>query len=260
MRDLGEGCDKNCVARLLGSEGIRSQTGYRRRAIARGGKPAVVAPNQLSRQFTPERPNHCWVTDIIYIRTHEGWLYLAVVLDLFSRKVIVWSIGSRIDTELVLNALQMDLWLRQTMETVPGYLDQVCQFAGHDWQGLLRDHNLDSSLSRRCNRHDNAVAESFFQLRNREKIRRQIYPTRQFALADVFNYIKMLYNLKRRHNTSVGVSPIEFKKIPIPTARKCLVETGRFRLQTSTLPRPKSVPEGVDYQGYQPSTKSPSRG
>jgi putative transposase len=212
MRDLGETCGKHRVARLLRQEGLRSQTGYRRRAGGRGGKPAVVAPNHLDRQFTPERPNQSWVTDITYIRTHEGWLYLAVVLDLFSRQVIGWSMGSRIDTELVLNALLMALWRRQPKEAVLVHSDQGCQFTGHDWQTFLRDHNLVSSMSRRGNCHDNAVAESFFQLLKRERIRRQIYSTRQDARADVFNYIEMFYNPKRRHNTAGDVSPVEFEK------------------------------------------------
>jgi putative transposase len=212
MRDLGETCGKHRVARLLRLEGLRSQTGYRRRSGRRGGKPAVVAPNHLDRQFTPERPNQSWVTDITYIRTHEGWLYLAVVIDLFSRQVIGWSMGSRIDTELVLNALLMALWRRQPQEAVLVHSDQGCQFTGHDWQAFLRDHNLISSMSRRGNCHDNAVAESFFQLLKRERIRRQIYPTRQIARADVFNYIEMFYNPKRRHNTAGHVSPVEFER------------------------------------------------
>ncbi len=212
MRDLGETCGKHRVARLLRQEGLRSQTGYRRRAGGRGGKPAVVAPNHLDRQFAPERPNQSWVTDITYIRTHEGWLYLAVVLDLFSRQVIGWSMGSRIDTELVLNALLMALWRRQPKESVLVHSDQGCQFTGHDWQTFLRDHNLVSSMSRRGNCHDNAVAESFFQLLKRERIRRQIYSTRLDARADVFNYIEMFYNPKRRHTTAGDVSPVEFEK------------------------------------------------
>jgi putative transposase len=212
MRDLGERCGKHRVARLLQREGIRSQTGYRRRSAGYGGKPTVVAPNHLNRQFTPDGPNQSWVTDITYIRTHEGWLYLAVVLDLYSRQVVGWSMGSRIDTELVLNALLMALWRRQPKDTVLVHSDQGCQFTGHDWQGFLRDHNLRISMSRRGNCHDNAVAESFFQLLKRERIRRQIYPTRQDARADVFHYIEMFYNPKRRHNTSGGVSPVEFEK------------------------------------------------
>jgi putative transposase len=119
---------------------------------------------------------------------------------------------SRIDTELVLNALLMALWRRQPKQTVLVHSDQGCQFTGRDWQGILRDHNLRSSMSRRGNCHDIAVAESFFQFLKRERIRRQIYPTRQDARADVLHYIEMFYNPKHNYNTSGGVSPVEFEK------------------------------------------------
>ncbi|QPF72619.1 IS3 family transposase [Roseateles sp. DAIF2] len=212
MRDLGERCGKHRVARLLKLEGLRSQTGYRRRPGVRGGRPAVVAPNHLQRQFTAAEPNQSWVTDITYIRTHEGWLYLAVVVDLFSRQVVGWSMGSRIDTSLVLDALLMALWRRQPRQAVTVHSDQGCQFTGHEWQTFLRDHNLVSSMSRRGNCHDNAVAESFFQLLKRERIRRQVYATRNDARADVFNYIEMFYNPKRRHGTAGDTSPVEFER------------------------------------------------
>lgn len=123
--------------------------------------------------------------DITYIRTHEGWLYLAVVVDLFSRQVVGWPMGSRIDTALVLDALLMALWRRQPNTPVLVHSDQGCQFTGHEWQTFLGDHNLVSSMSRRGNCHDNAVAESFFQWLNRERIRRRIYTTRSDARADV---------------------------------------------------------------------------
>ncbi|SEK67896.1 putative transposase [Variovorax sp. YR750] len=139
MRDLGETCGKHRVARLLKLEGLRSQTGYRRRPGSRGGKPAVVAPNHLQRRFIVSEPNQSWVTDITYIRTHEGWLYLSVVIDLSSRHVIGWSMGHRIDTELALNALLMALWRRQPKATVTLHSDQGSQFTSHDWQGFLRD-------------------------------------------------------------------------------------------------------------------------
>jgi putative transposase len=127
MRDLGECCGKHRVARLLKREGLRSQTGYGRRPGLRGGKPAAVAPNHLQRQFTVDEPNRAWVTDITYIRTHEGWLYLAVVVDLFSRQVVGWSMGSRIDTTLVLDALLMALWRRRPQSSVMLHSDQGCQ-------------------------------------------------------------------------------------------------------------------------------------
>ncbi len=212
MRDLGERCGKHRVARLLKLEGLHSQTGYRRRPGGRAGKPAVVAPNHLQREFTVAQPNRSWVTDITYIRTHEGWLYLAVVVDLFSRQVVGWSMGSRIDTSLVLDALLMALWRRRPESPVTVHSDQGCQFTGHEWQTFLREHNLVSSMSRRGNCHDNAVAESFFQLLKRERVRRQIYATRSDARTDIFNYIEMFYNPKRRHGTAGDTSPIEFER------------------------------------------------
>lgn len=211
MRDLGEHCGKHRVARLLKAAGLRSQLGYGPRPSMRG-QPAVVAPNHLQRAFTVQAPNQSWVTDITYIRTHEGWLYLAVALDLSSRMVIGWSMGQRIDTRLVLDALTMALWRRRPKQQVLVHTDQGCQFTGHEWQTFLRDHNLLSSMSRPGDCHDNAVAESFFQLLKRERIKRRIYDTRQDAQSDVFNYIELFYNPTRRHSKIAGMSPAEFEQ------------------------------------------------
>ena len=194
MRDLGESCSKHRVARLLRCEGLKAQRGYGKRPRVRGGAPAVVAPNLLSQQFTVDAPNKAWVTDITYINTHEGWLYLAMVIDLFSRQVVGWATGSRIDTQLPLDALHMAIWRRRPREKVIVHSDQGCQFTSHEWQRFLASHNLQPSMSRRGNCHDNAVAESFFQLLKRERIRKHIYATRQEARRDVFSYIEMFYN------------------------------------------------------------------
>ena len=128
LRDLGESCGKHRVYRLMRSEGLRSQTGYRRRK-GHYGKPAIVAPNRLEQQFDVQAPNQVWVTDITYIRTHEGWLYLAVVLDLFSRQVVGWSMQSRMETDLALNALLMAVWRRQPTSAVTIHSDQGSQFS-----------------------------------------------------------------------------------------------------------------------------------
>jgi len=120
--------------------------------------------------------------------------------------------GHRIDTTLVLDALTMALWRRQLKQRVLIHSDQGSQFTGYEWQTFLRDHNLNCSMSRRGNCHDNAVAESFFQLLKRERIRRQFYLTRQHARSDVFNYIEMFYNPIRRHNTADGLSPVQFEQ------------------------------------------------
>jgi putative transposase len=148
----------------------------------------------LARQFAVAAPNQAWVTDITYIRTVEGWLYLAVVLDLFSRQVIGWSMSSRIDRELVLNALLMAVWRRKPSAEVLVHSDQGCQFTSQDWQDFLSEHGLKASMSRRGNCHDNAVAESFFQLLKRERIRRRIYDSRDAARRDVFDYVELFYS------------------------------------------------------------------
>lgn len=151
------------------------------------------------------------MTDITYSRTHEGWLYLAVVVDQFSRQVVGWLMGGRIDTGLVLDAL-VALWLRRPKQPVTVHSDQGSQLTVHDRQDFLRDHDLISSMSRRGNCHDNAVVESFFQLLKRERIRRQIYPVRDAAQTDVFNYIELFYNPKRHHGTAGNTSLVEFER------------------------------------------------
>lgn len=212
VRELGERCGKHRVARLMRGAGLRAQVGYRRRPGHHGGRPSVVAPNHLQRQFDVAEPNRAWVTDITYLRTYEGWLYLAVVLDLFSRQVIGWSMRSRIDRALVLDALLMAVWRRQPRAQVLLHSDQGSQFSSHDWQDFLREHNLVCSMSRRGNCHDNAVAESFFQLLKRERVRNRTYPTREDARRDVFDYIEMFYNPKRRHGNNDRQSPAQYEK------------------------------------------------
>lgn len=210
LRDLGESCGKHRVYRLMKQEGLQAQVGYRRKA-GHYAKPAVVADNRLEQNFDVEAPNEVWVTDITYIRTHEGWLYLAVVLDLFSRQVIGWSMRSRIDSELAINALLMAVSRRQPQNPLIVHSDQGSQYSSHDWQDFLKAHGLIASMSRRGNCYDNAVAESFFQLLKRERIRRKIYRDREEARRDVFNYIEMFYNSKRRHGYANSVSPVEFE-------------------------------------------------
>ena len=194
------------------SEGLRSQTGYRRRPGHYSGKPAVVSPNHLDRQFDAPAPNVAWVTDITYIRTYEGWLYLAVAIDLFSRQVVGWSMKPRMTSDLALDALLAAVWRRKPSGQVMVHSDQGSQFSSSDWQSFLKANRLVGSMSRRGNCHDNAVAESFFQLLKRERIKRQIYPTREAARRDVFNYIEMFYNPRRRHGTTDNLSPVEYER------------------------------------------------
>nr|WP_143054575.1 IS3 family transposase [Massilia timonae] len=212
LQELGERCGINRVHRLMRTEGIRSQTGYAKRKYKNDGAPSVVAPNHLQRQFDVIEPNKVWVTDITYLRTYEGWLYLAVVIDLFSRQVIGWSMSSRIDKELAMSALLMAVWRRKPTTEVLVHSDQGSQFSSCDWRDFLESHNLVQSMSRRGNCHVNAVAESFFQLLKRERVRRKVYATRDEARQDIFDYIEMFYNPKRRHSFNERLSPVEFEK------------------------------------------------
>ncbi|HEY0122184.1 MAG TPA: IS3 family transposase [Rhizobium sp.] len=202
----------NRVARLTRLAGIKAQIGYKRRPGIYGGRPSIVVDNTLDRQFNVEAPDRAWVTDITYIRTAEGFAYLAVVIDLYSRRVIGWSMQSRQTTDVVLQALLMAVWRRKPKGQVLIHSDQGSQFTSMDWASFLKHHNLVHSMSRRENCHDNAVAESFFNLLKRERIRRKVYRSRDEARTDVFDYIEMFYNPKRKHVRNGMLSPVEFEK------------------------------------------------
>jgi putative transposase len=214
LRVHDELCGPNRVHRLMRSAGLQAQVGYgRRRPKGKTGTVSVVAPNHLQQQFNVEQPDKTWVTDITYIRTHEVWLFLAVVLDLFSRRVIGWAMQPRMERDLVIRALLMAVWRRKPVEKVIIHSDQGSQFTSHEWQSFLKANNLECSMSRRGNCHDNAVAESFFQLLKRERIKRKIYTNREEARSDIFDYIEMFYNTRRRHGYNDQQSPVEYERL-----------------------------------------------
>lgn len=212
LKDHGEPCGKNRVYRIMRTAGIRSQRGYKRHRGFRGGDPSQIAPNTLDRAFDVSEPNQFWVTDFTCIRTHEGWLYLTVVLDLFSRQVIGWSMKNNPKADLVIDALLMAIWRRKPKHKVLIHSDQGVQYTCSDWRRFLTDNNLEASMSRKGNCHDNAVAESFFSLLRRERIKRKIYKTRNEGRADIFNYIEFFYNPVRRHGYNNGLSPMAYEK------------------------------------------------
>jgi putative transposase len=183
-----------------------------RRPGHRSGPSNVLAPNRLQRKIGVANPSETWVTDITHIRTHQGWLYLAVVIDLYSRKVVGWSMQSRIKKELVLNALLMAVWRRKPKSLGSVHSEKGSQYTSHDWHSFLQANNLQASMSRRGNCHDNAVAESFFQLLKRERIKRHIYSTRDDARRDLVDYVEMFYNTRRRHGFNEMLSPVEYEK------------------------------------------------
>jgi len=212
LLDQGETCCPNRVARLTRLAGIKAQIGYKRRPGSYGGKPSLAVDNTLDRQFDVAAPDRAWVTDITYIRTLEGFAYLAVVIDLYSRRVVGWSMQSRQTTDAVLQALHMAVWRRKPKQRVLIHSDQGSQFTSMDWAAFIRAHNLEHSMSRRGNCHDNAVAESFFSSLKRERIRRRTYKTRDEARQDVFDYIEMFYNPVRKQVRNGMLSPAQFER------------------------------------------------
>lgn len=211
LREAGETCSRHRVRRLMKAKGLCAQVGYGSKPRYRGG-PVGVVDNVLNREFAPEAPNRVWVTDITYIRTYEGWLFLAAVMDLYSRQIVGWATNATMTTDLVLQALVAAVWRRKPGPGVLVHSDQCCQFTSSDWQSFLKTHRMSPSMSRRGNCHDNAVAESFFSALKKERIKRRIYPTRAAVTSDVFDYIEMFYNPIRRHGSAGGMSPVEFER------------------------------------------------
>jgi putative transposase len=209
LREVGETCGRHRVARIMRVNKIRAVRGYQApRAIS--GRPSILAPNTLQRAFTVEQPDRVWVTDITYVRTWQGWLYLAVVMDLYARKIVGWSMKPTLACELVLDAVLMAVWRRRPQQTLI-HSDQGSQYGSDEWLRFCREHSLSPSMSRRGNCWDNAVAESFFSSLKKERIKKRIYKTRDMAKADIFNYIEMFYNRTRRHSHLGGVSPEAFE-------------------------------------------------
>ena len=210
LRETGEICGKHRVARIMKVNNIKAIHGYKVPRVIYG-RPSIVTPNKLQRAFTVARPDVVWVTDITYIRTWQGWLYLAVVLDLYSRKVVGWSMKPTLAREIVLDALLMAIWRRKPKHRVLIHSDQGSQYGSDDWQRFCRHHKLDPSMSRKGNCWDNAVAESFFSSLKKERVKKRVYKTREFARADIFDYIEVFYNRNRRHSHLGGVSPEAFE-------------------------------------------------
>jgi len=205
-------CGRDRVLRLMRQAGIEAQRGYGKPKNMYTGKPHTVIPNTLDREFEVAHPNQWWVSDITYIKTYEGFLFVAVVMDLYARNIVGWSMNSRMTDDLVLSALTMAYWRRKPTNKVMLHSDQGSQYTSRDCQKLLKTLNIEPSMSRRGNCWDNAVAESFFSNLKKEKIRRKIHKTRDDARSDVFNYIEMFYNPKRRHTHNDRVPPTIYEQ------------------------------------------------
>ncbi len=212
---LAEGiaCGLHRIERLMRSQALRARPKRRRLPSDTGERSmSPMPPNVLDRQFEAPGPNRKWVADFTYIWTAEGWLYVAAVIDLFSRRVVGWSMNAAMTAQLVTDALIMAIWRRGKPDALLHHSDRGSQYTSEQFQRLMADHGVTCSMSRAGNVWDNAAMESFFSSLKTERTARKMYRTRDQAKADVFDYIERFYNPKRRHSTLGYVSPIEFEK------------------------------------------------
>jgi putative transposase len=213
VRDAGHACGRQRVARLMRSAALRARP-KRRATPADTGLRALhlIAPNVLDRDFRATAPNQKWVADFTYLWTSEGWLFVAAVLDLFSRRVVGWSMQADMTSQLVTDALLMAVWRRRPAESLLHHSDQGSQYTSEAFQRLLHELGGTCSMSRSGNVWDNAVMESFFSTMKIERCHRRHYATRQDARADIFDYIERFYNPTRRHSTLGNKSPVAFEQ------------------------------------------------
>ena len=211
LKEQGETCSENRVARLMREDGLRAKTTRRFKATTNSEHNLPVAPNLLDRNFSPEAPNQVYAGDITYIWTTEGWLYLAVVIDLFSRSVVGWAMNKQMTRQLVMNALTMAVQRRRPPSGVIFHSDRGSQYASGDFQKLLTKHGMRCSMSRKGNCWDNAPVESFFGSLKQELVFHQKYPTRFHARQSIFEYIERFYNRRRLHSTLGYKSPANFE-------------------------------------------------
>ena len=213
VRDAGHTCGRQRIARLMRQEALWARPRRRARPMDQGDRPEhTLAPNVLDRAFTATAPNQKWVADFTYVWTSEGWLFVAVVLDLFARRVVGWSMHATMTAQLVTDALTMALWRRGSVEALLHHSDRGSQYSSESFQRLLTAVGVTCSMSRSGNVWDNAVMESFFSTLKTERTNRKHYQTRNAARADVFDYIERFYNPIRRHSTLGNVSPANFER------------------------------------------------
>jgi putative transposase len=212
LRARGRGVGRKRVARLMRHRGLAARRRRRYRVTTDSRHPFPVAANVLARQFTAPAPDAVWVTDITYIPTGEGWLYLAVILDLYSRGIVGWAMSDRITRQLTLDALGMALARRRPPPGLLHHSDRGSQYASGDYQTALGRQGIVGSMSRRGDCWDNAVAESFFATLKVELVHEALWPTRAAARTALFDYIEVFYNQQRRHSSLGFLSPLAFER------------------------------------------------
>ena len=209
--ELGQRCGLHRIERLMRMQALRARP--RRRGLPKDqGERSAIADNVLDRQFQADAPNQKWVADFTYIWTAEGWLYVAVVLDLYSRRAVGWSMQASMTSQLVADALMMAVWRRGRPQELLHHSDQGSQYTSAHFQKLLAEQGIVCSMSRAGEVWDNSAMESFFSSLKTERTARKVYRSREQARSDVFDYIERFYNPTRRHSTLGSVSPINFEK------------------------------------------------
>lgn len=209
----GTTCGRTKAGTLMKLAGVAAKQKKKFKVTTDSKHNLPVAPNLLNRQFEVHKPDTVYVSDITYIWTHEGWLYLAVILDLFSRQVVGWSLSNRMTKKLVMDALRMAIWRRRPARGLIFHSDRGSQYCSNDFRKMLKTHGMISSMSRKGNCWDNAVAESFFGSLKTEQVFFENYKTREEAKRDIVDYIEMFYNSNRRHSYLGYVSPKEFEEL-----------------------------------------------
>ena len=210
IRGRGFPASKARIERLMRENGIRGRRKRRHKATTDSKHSLPVAPNLLDRNFSPSAPNQVWTADLTYIWTDEGWLYLAVVLDLFNREVVGWSLKPKMTADIVIDALSMAWFRRKPAPGLIHHSDRGSQYASHAFQARLKEYGMVCSMSRKGNCWDNAPTESFFNSFKNERVHGSCYATRADAVADAFDYIEPFYNHRRRHSTLGYASPQQF--------------------------------------------------
>jgi putative transposase len=210
---LGHRCGLHRIERLMRLQALRARPRRRGRPIDVGYRSeAAIAQNVLDRQFIASAPNQKWVADFTYLWTAEGWLYVAVVLDLYSRRAVGWSMSEGMTAQLVTDALMMAMWRRGKPEALMHHSDRGSQYTSDSFQRLLKDLGITCSMSRSGNVWDNSAMESFFSSLKTERTARKTYRTRDEARGDVFDYIETFYNTVRRHSTIGYLSPVQYEE------------------------------------------------
>jgi len=207
----GRSVGRRRIGRLMKEAGLACKTKRRFKATTDSKHNLPIAPNYLDRKFAVDQVNQVYAGDITYIQTREGWLYLAVVIDLFSRQVVGWSMAAQMKTQLVNDALLMAIWKRKPNKGLLWHTDRGSQYASESHRELLKQHGIQQSMSRKGNCWDNAVSESFFHTLKTELIHHQKFQSREEAKQAVFEYIEVFYNRERLHSANGYVSPVDFE-------------------------------------------------